>query len=55
MTSESIARPSEAGATSATADDRFLNELVARAQTDGLQLTGGGRLLQQLTKRLLKS
>ncbi len=55
MTSENIAKPSEAGAASAAVDDRFLNELVARAQADGLQLTGEGGLLQQLTKRLLES
>ncbi|MGW6263703.1 IS256 family transposase, partial [Streptomyces sp. NPDC055085] len=44
-----------AGAASAAVDDCFLNELVARAQADGLQLTGEGGLLQQLTKRLLES
>ena len=55
MTSENIAKPSEAGVASAAVDDRFLNELVARAQADGLQLTGEGGLLQQLTKRLLES
>ncbi|WP_199820694.1 transposase, partial [Streptomyces sp. NRRL F-2664] len=32
-----------------------MNELVARAQAEGLQLTGEGGLLQQLTKRLLES
>jgi NAD(P)-dependent dehydrogenase (short-subunit alcohol dehydrogenase family) len=36
-------------------DDRFIEELVSRAQADGLQLTGEGGLLQQLTKRLLES
>jgi transposase-like protein len=36
-------------------DDRFLNEIAARAQADGLQLTGEGGLLQQLTKQLLES
>jgi putative transposase len=36
-------------------DDRFVEELVARAQADGLKLTGEGGLLQQLTKRLLES
>ncbi|WP_369028608.1 transposase, partial [Nocardia farcinica] len=29
--------------------------LVDRARTDGLQLTGEGGLLQQLTKRVLES
>ncbi|MGW2370146.1 transposase, partial [Streptomyces sp. NPDC001667] len=55
MTSENIARPSEAGATSVAVDDRLLNGLAARAQAEGLQLTGEGGLLQQLTKRLLES
>ncbi|WP_455433211.1 transposase, partial [Streptomyces roseolus] len=33
-------------------DDRLIEELVSRAQAEGLQLTGEGGLLQQLTKRL---
>ncbi|MDX2565430.1 transposase, partial [Streptomyces sp. TX20-6-3] len=36
-------------------DDRLIVELVSRAQAEGLQLTGEGGLLQQLTKRLLES
>ncbi len=36
-------------------DDRLIDELVSRAQAEGLQLTGEGALLQQLTKRLLES
>lgn len=36
-------------------DDRLIDELVGRAQAEGLQLTGAGGLLQQLTKRLLES
>ncbi|GGP00677.1 hypothetical protein GCM10012280_69960 [Wenjunlia tyrosinilytica] len=36
-------------------DDRSINELVGRAQAEGLQLTGEGGLLQQLTERLLES
>jgi transposase-like protein len=55
VTSENIAKPSGAGATSTVVDDRLLDELVARAQAEGLQLTGEGGLLQQLTKRLLES
>lgn len=55
MTSENIATRSEAEAVSAGVDDRFLNELVARAQAEGLRLTGEGGLLQQLTKRLLEA
>ncbi|MFJ9119204.1 IS256 family transposase [Streptomyces sp. NPDC102394] len=36
-------------------DDQLSDELVHRAQAEGLQLTGEGGLLQQLTKRLLES
>lgn len=36
-------------------DNRLIDELVGRAQAEGLQLTGEGGLLQQLTKRLLES
>ncbi|MDW4918943.1 IS256 family transposase [Streptomyces californicus] len=36
-------------------DDRLIDELVSRAQAEGLQLTGEGGLLQLLTKRLLES
>ncbi|MEU6547932.1 IS256 family transposase [Streptomyces sp. NPDC046859] len=36
-------------------DDQLIDELVGRAQVEGLQLTGEGGLLQQLTKRLLES
>lgn len=36
-------------------DDRLIDELVGRAQAEGLRLTGEGGLLQQLTKRLLES
>src|SRR4051812_13659920 len=36
-------------------DQRLVDELVGRAQAEGLQLTGEGGLLQQLTKRLLES
>ncbi|MFE4054423.1 transposase [Streptomyces sp. YIM B13518] len=58
MTSENVSE-SEAGeptkAVSAKAmDDQLIDELVSRAQAEGLQLTGEGGLLQQLTKRLLE-
>lgn len=36
-------------------DDQLIDELVGRAQAEGLQLTGEGGLLQQLTNRLLES
>ncbi|MFD5430330.1 transposase, partial [Streptomyces sp. NPDC127084] len=39
----------------AAVDDWFIEELVVWAQAEGLQLTGEGGLLQQLTKRLLES
>ncbi|MFC8593123.1 transposase [Streptomyces atroolivaceus] len=34
--------------------DRLIDELVSRAQTEGLRSTGEGGLFQQLTKRLLE-
>jgi putative transposase len=36
-------------------DQQLVDELVGRAKAEGLQLTGDGGLLQQLTKRLLES
>lgn len=39
----------------ATTDEQLIGMLVDRARTDGLQLTGGGGLLQQLTQRVLES
>ena len=59
MTSDNVtevetAEPSEA-APSKAVDDRLIDELVGRTQAEGLQLTGEGGLLQQLTKRLLES
>ncbi|MEV6183335.1 transposase [Streptomyces sp. NPDC052015] len=40
--------PSEA-APAKSVDDQLIDELVGRAQAEGLQLTGEGGLLQQLT------
>ena len=59
MTSDDVteietAEPSEA-VLPKSVDDRLIDELVGRAQAEGLQLTGEGGLLQQLTKRLLES
>lgn len=34
-------------------DDQLIDELVGRAQAEGLQMTDEGGLLQQLTKRVL--
>jgi transposase-like protein len=36
-------------------DDQLIGQLVDRAKADGIQLTGEGGLLQQLTKRILES
>lgn len=49
--SSEVASPQSAKAV----DDQLIEELVGRAQAEGLQLTGEGGLLQQLTKRLLES
>ncbi len=59
MTSENVTEaesvePSEV-VPAKSVDDRLIDELVGRAQAEGLQLTGEGGLLQQLTKRLLES
>ncbi|ATZ22116.1 Transposase, Mutator family [Streptomyces lavendulae subsp. lavendulae] len=59
MTSENVTEaetvePSEPKPSKAV-DDRLIDELVSRAQAEGLQLAGEGGLLQQLTKRLLES
>ncbi|MFB7338345.1 hypothetical protein ACFC00_43185 [Streptomyces adustus] len=59
MTSENVSSskgidPSRAVPTRAV-DDQLIEELVGRAEAEGLQLTGEGGLLQQLTKRLLES
>ncbi|MDL5206478.1 transposase [Streptomyces sp. ALI-76-A] len=36
-------------------DDQLISQLMDRAKADGIQLTGEGGLLQQLTKRILES
>ncbi len=54
VTEAESAEPSEAVSVKSV-DDRLIDELVGRAQAEGLQLTGEGGLLQQLTKRLLES
>ncbi|MFD5597768.1 transposase [Streptomyces griseorubiginosus] len=59
MTSENVTDPKSvesAEAVSAGAVyDQLIDELVGRTRAEGLQLTGEGGLLQQLTKRLLES
>ena len=41
--------------TAKAVDDQLIDELVRRAQAEGLHLTGEDGLLQQMTKRLLES
>ncbi|KOG59452.1 transposase [Streptomyces antibioticus] len=59
MTSENVSESETAEPTKAVSvkavDDQLIDELVGRAQAEGLQLTDEGGLLQQLTKRLLES
>lgn len=59
MTSENVAEAESVDAAEPhlkkAVDDQLIDELVGRAQAEGLQLTGEGGLLQQLTKRLLES
>lgn len=59
MTSENVAEPEAVEPSkrvpAKAVDDQLIDELVGRAQAEGLQLTGEGGLLQQLTKRLLES
>jgi hypothetical protein len=39
----------------AASDEQLIEMLVERARSEGMQLTGAGGLLQQLTKRVLES
>lgn len=59
MTSENVTEPESVETPepqpSRAVDGQLVDELVGRAQAEGLQLTGEGGLLQQLTKRLLES
>ncbi|MFI5688226.1 IS256 family transposase [Streptomyces sp. NPDC051636] len=54
-TSEEASSEAAVPAPARAVDDQLIEELVGRAQAEGLQLTGEGGLLQQLTKRLLES
>ncbi|SEE30520.1 hypothetical protein SAMN04490357_7604 [Streptomyces misionensis] len=58
MTSENVAEQdaveSAAAVSVKAVDAQLIDELVSRAQAEGLQLTGEGGLLQQLTRRLLE-
>jgi transposase-like protein len=52
---ESVEEPTGGSVPSAASDEQLVAMLVDRARSEGLQLTGEGGLLQQLTKRVLES
>ncbi|MFE7045106.1 IS256 family transposase, partial [Streptomyces atratus] len=52
---ESVEEPAGVAMPSAASDEQLVAMLVDRARSEGLQLTGEGGLLQQLTKRVLES
>ncbi|MFE5112914.1 transposase [Streptomyces sp. NPDC056663] len=52
---EAVEEPVVEPAAEAVSDEQLVAMLVDRARSDGLQLTGEGGLLQQLTKRVLES
>ncbi|MYR89860.1 IS256 family transposase [Streptomyces sp. SID685] len=52
---ETVKEPVVESAAEAVSDEQLISMLVDRARSDGLQLTGEGGLLQQLTKRVLES
>ncbi|MCC2281036.1 IS256 family transposase, partial [Streptomyces sp. ET3-23] len=52
---EAAEEPVVESAAEAVSDEQLIAMLVDRARSDGLQLTGEGGLLQQLTKRVLES
>jgi len=54
-TAEEPTEPSKTAAGVGPVDDQLVGMLVDRARSEGLQLTGEGGLLQQLTKRVLES
>ncbi len=51
---ESVEEPADGATPSAASDEQLVAMLVDRARSEGLQLTGEGGLLQQLTKRVLE-
>jgi len=56
MTTETTSGQEQAaGSAGAVTDEQLIAMLVDRARGEGLQLTGEGGLLQQLTKRVLES
>ncbi|MFI6063324.1 IS256 family transposase [Streptomyces sp. NPDC051286] len=54
VSAEAVEEVKPAGAPDALGD-QLIGQLVDRARADGIQLTGEGGLLQQLTKRILES
>jgi putative transposase len=50
-----VAKSKQDPAVPAGVDDDLIGQLVEQARTSGLQLTGEGGLLQQLTKRVLEA
>ncbi|PKV82805.1 transposase-like protein [Streptomyces sp. TLI_146] len=50
-----VEEPVVESAAEGVSDEQLIAMLVGRARSDGLQLTGEGGLLQQLTKRVLES
>lgn len=54
VSADAVEEVAPAGAPDAL-DDQLISQLVDRAKADGIQLTGEGGLLQQLTKRILES
>ena len=55
MTEAVVAESDESAAAAVGVDQELVGRLVAQAREQGLELTGQGGLLQQLTKRVLES
>ena len=55
VTSEAVPDRDVEGPAAPAVDGRLIDQLVARARAEGLDLVGEGGLLQQLTKRILES
>ena len=55
VSAEAVEEVRPAGVSVDLLDDQLIGQLVDRARASGLQLTGEGGLLQQLTKRVLES
>lgn len=55
VSAEAVEEAQPAGLDPAVLDDQLIGQLVDRAKADGINLTGQGGLLQQLTKKILES